>query len=589
MVDIVDSMPSERIHGAFDDTDTITQTRNLTAGSLLAAMHAAQDKLGWLPVDSLKELAEHLQLPFSQLLAAAEFYSFFHTHPVGRWHIFFSDNITDRMAGSEALMQHMCQRLGVAPDELREDGAVSISRASCIGMADQGPAVLIGKHIFPGVTIARIDEMAALIKQRVPVDNWPLSWQSVQSNLRIPGALFERPIAPGMAIERLLAHGADNILRMIENSGLRGMGGAGFPTANKWAMCRTTDASAHYVICNADEGEPGTFKDRVLLTLRPGMIFEGMTACAYIVGAKRGYLYLRGEYAYMIPELERCLRNRRQAGMLGESIAGLRGFDFDIEIVLGAGAYICGEESALIESIENKRGIPRIRPPYPPVSGLWGMPTVVNNVETFANCTRIIIDGPEEFASQGTQGSKGSKLFSISGDCARPGIYAMPYGTTVTEALVACGGSDACAVQLSGAAGALVSRINFDQPMAFESLPAGGSFMVFGPQRNILEVIASFMQFFAHESCGFCTPCRVGTEMSRQIMERLIAKKSSRADLELLTQLADLMKVASHCGLGQSAGNPILHGLSSFKDWFDPDIKEDFAPMANIHSVKVPL
>ena len=347
----------------------------------------------------------------------------------------------------------------------------------------------------------------------------------------------------------------------------------------KWQFCREAQGAAHYVVCNADEGEPGTFKDRVLLHSYADSLFEGMTVCAFAVGANQGYLYLRGEYRYLLPHLQSVLVRRRELGLLGVDILGQPGFSFDIGIVVGAGAYICGEESALIESLEGKRGIPRVRPPFPVTHGYRGQPTVVNNVETFIAAAHIVLRGSAWFRAVGTEKSAGSKILSISGDCAAPGIYEYPFGVTIRQVLDDCGAKDAQAVQVGGPSGMLIGSAEFDRRLDFGDLPTGGSLMVFSQARDLLAVIVNFAHFFAHESCGFCTPCRVGTVLLKNGLDKIAGGHGTRYDLDEMQRLAGLVKFRSHCGLGQTAANPILDGLHRFPQVFEQRlVQRDFEP-----------
>jgi [NiFe] hydrogenase diaphorase moiety large subunit len=319
-------------------------------------------------------------------------------------------------------------------------------------------------------------------------------------------------------------------------------------------------------VCNADEGEPGTFKDRVLLNSYADNMLEGMTVCAGIVGATKGYLYLRGEYRYLRKSLEETLEKRRHANLLGKNICGHNGFDFDIEIHLGAGAYICGEESALIESLEGKRGIPRNRPPFPVTHGFQGQPTVVNNVETFVAAAKIALFGADWFRSVGTSESTGTRLLSISGDCSKPGIYEIPFGISIRQVLEDCGAKETQAVQIAGAAGTTISPQEFDRKIAFEDVSTGGSFMIFNKQRDLLNMVQNFAHFFCHESCGFCTPCRVGSALVKDLIDKVVVGHATRYDLNELQNIGQVMQQSSHCGLGATAPNHILDTLNKFPD-----------------------
>ena len=391
---------------------------------LLQILVAVQDCHGYIHAEAIDYLSSRLQLPRAEIVGVASFYAHLYLQPRGEYRVLFSDNITDRMQGNVALMERMCSHLGVELGKLAEDGLASIATTSCTGMCDQGPAMLVNNIAINHLSQHRVDNICALMRERVPLSDWPASLFSIEDNIMRRDILLGSSFAPGAALSTLLRRGADDILQQISISRLRGRGGAGFSTGDKWALCR--DAGGMAVVCNADEGEPGTFKDRVLLTDQADMVFEGMALCARIIGAKRGILYLRGEYRYLLPRLQSLLESRREKQLLGKDIMGIAGFTFDIDIHLGAGAYICGEESALIESLEGKRGTPRNRPPFPVTHGYRNQPTVVNNVETFAAASLIAVRGGSWYAGIGTGKSSGTKLLSVSGDCERPGIYEYP-------------------------------------------------------------------------------------------------------------------------------------------------------------------
>jgi [NiFe] hydrogenase diaphorase moiety large subunit len=337
------------------------------------------------------------------------------------------------------------------------------------------------------------------------------------------------------------------------------------------------------VICNADEGEPGTFKDRMLLDLYADQVFEGMTLCAAIIGSDQGLVYLRAEYLFLYDKLQSVLQQRRELGLLGSNILGREGFNFDIEIRMGAGAYICGEASAQIESLEGKPGIPRTKPPNSVMCGYQRKPTVVDNVETYLATAHISIQGGQWFADVGTAQSTGSKLLSISGDCSRPGIYEYPFGTRIRDILLDCGAGDVMGVQVGGPSGTFISNRELDRVLAFEDLSSAGSFMVFNSTRNIFDIAQNFTDFFAHESCGFCAPCRVGTSLLKQQLHKIIDGHGSAADLEELSELCLVVKTNSHCGLGESAANPILTTLASYPDQYLKQLKhKEFSPGFNL-------
>ena len=373
-------------------------------------------------------------------------------------------------------------------------------------------------------------------------------------------------IPPNVGLKAALAMSRADIIDTVRDSKLKGRGGAGFPTGLKWNFAAAEKGEPKYIICNADEGEPGTFKDRVILTDYPDLVLEGMTIGARAIGAAYGLIYLRGEYAYLRSYLNHVIQARRDAGLLGQNIGGVDGFNFDVIVAMGAGAYICGEETALIESLEGFRGEPRNRPPFPVVNGLMGRPSVVNNVETLAWATCIFAKGTDWFTAIGTDASTGQKLFSVSGDCAKPGVYEFPWGITVAELLDQVGGADAKAVQIGGASGRCVPRPEFSRQLAFEDIPTGGSIMVIGPQRDMLAVARNFLEFFVHESCGQCTPCRLGNAKLLEGVDLLAQGACSDEYLEDLQSLGQTMQVASKCGLGQTSSVAFLSILEHFGD-----------------------
>jgi [NiFe] hydrogenase diaphorase moiety large subunit len=373
-------------------------------------------------------------------------------------------------------------------------------------------------------------------------------------------------IPTGEGLKRALAMPRVDIIDMVRDSKLKGRGGAGFPTGIKWNFAAAEKRTPKYIMCNADEGEPGTFKDRLILQEYPDLVMEGMTIGARATGAALGLIYLRAEYAYLRRHLEDVVKRRKAAGLLGQDIGGIKGFNFNIMVAMGAGAYVCGEETALIESLEGFRGEPRNRPPFPVVSGFLNRPSVVNNVETLAWVPCIMVNGVDWFKSIGTNNSTGHKLFSVSGDCEKPGVYEFPFGITVAELLKEVGGADAKAVQIGGASGRCVPKKDFERKLAFEDVPTGGSVIVIGPGRDMLELAHNIMDFFVDESCGQCTPCRVGNQKLLETVELLQEGTCPDAYLEDVIGLANTMQVASKCGLGQSSSVALLSILEHFGD-----------------------
>jgi [NiFe] hydrogenase diaphorase moiety large subunit len=391
------------------------------------------------------------------------------------------------------------------------------------------------------------------------------------------GPVIFSPIGLNDGLKRALELTRPDVLEMVRDSNLRGRGGAGFPTGVKWNLAATSVSDKKFVVCNADEGEPGTFKDRIILKEYPRLMLEGMIIGAYAIGAEKGFLYLRGEYKSFIPELEDVLKTMRSEGVLGQGICGKQGFNFDIELRHGVGAYICGEETALIESMEGNRGESRNRPPFPVNTGYEGHPTIVNNVETFAAVTHIIAKGPDWFKQFGTEISAGSKLLSVSGDCGKPGVYEVEFGITIAQMLDMVDAQQAIAVQIGGASGTCVAKKDFDRKICYEDLSTGGSVIIFGPGRNLLDVAQNFLEFFEDESCGQCTPCREGIPVLIECLEQIKNGTCTQSYFNDIRSLCETMQIASKCGLGQSVPNAFLSILDNFKSEYAlaPDAKAE--------------
>ena len=572
---------------------------------MLQILREVQEACDWIPPEAIDRMQVTLGVPRTKIEGVAGFYSFLYTQPRGKYRILFSDNITDHMQGSRVLMERLCGSLWVEPGKVSEDGLLSIDKTSCTGMCDQGPALLVNNRAITGLTAARIDEIAELVRGKLPLAEWPAEFFKVDDNICKADIMLGSQLQPGDALRAARARapsdglmssnmrswreglpsgigGPAAMLDEIKRANLRGRGGAGFMTGLKWEACRNAQLKAgqqRFVVCNADEGEPGTFKDRVLLTSYADLVFEGMTVAAYALGARRGFLYLRGEYRYLLEPLMAVLARRRKEKLLGPDILGIPGADFDIEIHLGAGAYICGEESALIESLEGKRGTPRNRPPFPVTNGYLDQPTIVNNVETFAAAALIALNGGEWYAGIGTKHSAGTKILSVSGDCERPGLYEYPFGVSIRQVLEDCGASDVQAVQVSGPSGVCLSPAEFDRIIGFEDIPTAGAFTIFNSRRDMFEVARNYVHFFQHESCGFCTPCRVGTSLLKNLMDKLHNGCGSPYDFAEIEKLNQLLQSMSHCGLGHTACNPVLDTIAKFRPAYEKHmVQQDFVP-----------
>jgi [NiFe] hydrogenase diaphorase moiety large subunit len=542
-----------------------------------------QDRLGYISEDSMETLSKILGIPLVEVRDMVSFYSFLSREKDGKSTVRLCNAVVERMHGMEQVREAFEKTLDTRFGTVTTDSMISLKYTSCNGMSDQAPSALINGIPVTNISPEDVPRIVRDIKkgERYTAEKLRSSHPSgqVHKNLMKEGSVIFSPMERGTAIRAAVNITPEEVISTITQSGLRGRGGAGFPTGMKWLFCRKAKGDSHYIICNGDEGEPGTFKDRVILTECPDLLFEGMTVAGYALGATQGFLYLRGEYAFLLGFLEQVLEGRRQLGLLGPNIVGKEGFEFDIRIQLGAGAYICGEESSLIESLEGKRGAPRHRPPFPVTSGYLGQPTSVNNVETLCCAARILEKGAEWFKVIGTKDSTGTKLLSVSGDCKHPGVYEVEFGTTIDAVLQMAGAVNAQAVQVGGPSGSCVAPIDFGRRISYEDIATGGSIIVFGPGRDLLSIVREFMEFFNEESCGWCTPCRAGTTIILKMIDKILQGKGSKKDIDELRSVANTIKKMSRCGLGQTAANPILTTLKNFRKLYSQKCaSEEYIP-----------
>ncbi len=548
---------------------------------LMDIARAVHAKLGYMSDDVMRDVQQALGIHFAEVRDMASFYAFFTRKPKGRYVIRLCNAVVERMKGADDVAKAFEEELGIRVGETARDGLFSLEYTSCIGLSDQAPAALINGEPVVNLTAADVPKIVASLLDGETPSSLPQA--EVGLNLWLRGPVVFAPMERGAAIRRAVNVKPEDVINEMNKARVRGRGGAGFPLAMKWDFCRKSPGKAHYVVCNGDEGEPGTFKDRVVLTENPHLVFEGMTVAAYAIGAKQGILYLRGEYEYLLPRLEHVLETRRRTGLLGQHICGREGFDFDIRIQLGAGAYICGEESALIESLEGKRGAPRDRPPFPVQKGYMGEPTAVNNIETLCCAARIMEQGAEWFTKIGTKDSTGTKLLSVSGDCEHPGVYEVDYGITVDQLLDLVGADKVQAVQVGGPSGQCLAPKDYGRRISFEDLTTGGSIIVFGQDRDLLACMEQFVEFFVEESCGWCAPCRVGTTQLLLLMRKVIDGRAGRQDLRQLETLGTAVKTMSRCGLGQTAANPILTTLKNFPALYERRVAQaEFTPQIDV-------
>ena len=561
---------------------------------LLPVLHAIQSRLGWITPGALNYTCQRLDLPPAEAYAVASFYGLFSLTPRPRRVLHICDDIACMTRGAEELCGRVEQRLG-PPSTDTLDGKATWYRSPCLGLCERAPAALISfagerpcEGVFapadPNRIIAALQAEGGDAARESP-DRFdakasvPQAGQPGLTLLKRAGRIDAESIDDYRAqggfetLRRAFSLGRSWVVREVSASGLVGRGGAAFPTGKKWDPANRPV----YLVCNADESEPGAFKDRVVMEADPFSVIEAMTIAGYATGCERGYLYLRGEYPLAGERLAHAVTMARQRGFLGDDILG-QGVRFDVEIRRGAGAYICGEETALFNSIEGYRGEPRNKPPFPTQFGLFGKPTVVNNVETLINVLLIVEKGGERFATMGTSGSTGPKLFSVSGHVARPGVYEVPFGATLRQLIELAGGVSGSgrlqAVLLGGAAGTFVSPGELDTPLTFEGTRAigavlgSGAVVLFDDTVDLRKVLLRIAAFFRDESCGQCVPCRVGTVRQEELLQRLARGRpmgSTEEELNLLKEIAQAMRDASICGLGQTASSAVESALRRWR------------------------
>jgi len=512
-----------------------------------------------------------------------DFYEMFRPQPGGRVAVRICSAPVCALAGAEAVRDSLCRHLGMEASRnggVSADGEFSIADAPCLGLCHHAPALLVAETAVgradpaqPGTILARSGQRPACFVGgdiRVLTSNCDQGRRTSLAEYRAGGGYA--------GLQKALTLSPDDVVAEVKLAGLVGRGGAAFPTGAKWEGAAKAPGRPKYILCNADESEPGTFKDRVLLEEDPHRTIEGMIIAAYAIGAQKGYVYVRGEYPYAFKVMADAVDEARQARLLGEKILG-SSLNFDIEMRLGAGAYICGEETALFESIEGKRGLPRIKPPFPTTHGLFGKPTAINNVETFCNIPYILARGAAEYRKLGTEKSPGSKLFCVSGQIQRPGLYEVAFGTTLRHLLFDLAGGlkpgrTLQAVLLGGAAGAFATEKDLDVILSFEGLSGAGlslgsgAVMVFDDSADLRDVLKRIAHFFAHESCGKCYPCQLGTQRQYEILDRVAGGHTLAGDRERLLDIGGTMIDASLCGLGQTAPMAVLSAMKLWPEMF---------------------
>jgi NADH-quinone oxidoreductase subunit F len=560
---------------------------------LLPALHAAQSRVGYISEGALNHICARLDVPPAEAYGVASFYAMFALAPRAPLVVHVCDDIACRASGAEATCQSLEAQLG-KPGEAALGGAATWVRSPCLGLCEHAPAALVqtagATPMDYDMAPATLDGILSVMAQ--PDRPAPVRTSSAPQTIapRAPGLRLLRRIGVAdpdslddyrahggyTALRRALSLGPERVLREVTDSKLLGRGGAAFPTGRKWEAVARAPVHPHYLVCNADESEPGTFKDRVLMEEDPFALVEAMTIAGVATGCESGFLYIRGEYPLATARLRSAIAQARKRGLLGDNVMG-EGVRFDIELRRGAGAYICGEETALFNSIEGLRGEPRNKPPFPVQSGLFHKPTVVNNVETLVNVLDIITAGGPEYSKTGTSGSAGTKLFCVSGCSARPGLYEAPFGITLRELIELSGGvrdgRPLRAVLLGGAAGVFVTPEELDMPLTFEGTRAAdatlgsGVIMLFDDTMDLRDTLLRIATFFRDESCGQCVPCRIGTIRQEEALHRLAAATGAaaiEAEVVVINEVAQVMRDASICGLGQTAASAVQSALRKF-------------------------
>jgi len=546
-------------------------------------LRAIQLRHGYLPKAELENLSQRTQTPLYQIHSVASFYPHFHLAPPASAEVHVCADMSCRLNGACELRAELARRFaGTRPD------AVQIKDVSCLGRCDRAPAVAINDVIFEGVSADEVEQLArrAARGEELQAEHPQVGRVACASDPYHDGETY------GVVRKLVSTRDFDGVLATLKEAELRGMGGAGFPTSMKWDLVRKQPDPVRYVVCNADESEPGTIKDRFILSHLPHLVAEGMMIAGHVTGAKKGILYIRHEYPMQEEIFGEELRRCRKAGLLGKRILG-SDLDFELEVFVSPGGYICGEESALLEAIEGHRAEPRNKPPFPGQAGLWQKPTVINNVETFANVPQILARGVEWYKSAGASGSRGLKFVGVSGHVARPGVYEVPMGTTMREVIFEQaggirGGRTLKAFAPSGPSSGYLPASLADVRLDFKALADAGSMLGSGAivvcddTTCMLDMALTAVKFYRNESCGKCVPCRVGSQKMVELLTRWtqggLSEAAFRADLELIEELSQAMSLTSICGLGQIVPAPVLSVLKHFRDEIDAHVLKGQCP-----------
>ena len=562
--------------------------------ALIPMMMCAQDELGSVSDEMIAEIANRLELHTVQVEETLAYYSMLHRKPVGKHHVQVCTNVACMLRGGYEILEQAKKRLEIGNKETTQDGVFSLEEVECIGACTGAPAMQVGYDFFENLTPVKFDRIIEdLDKGRKPAPE-PVISGALHDRHALETPLISKRwgIKDSRKIDVYLKNGGykalekalkemtpETIIDEVKKSSLRGRGGAGFPTGMKWSFIPKDSPKARYVICNADEAEPGTCKDRPLMEMDPHQLIEGMIIAGRAIGSHRGFIYMRGEYRYIQALVDEAIAEAYQRGYLGKNIQG-SGFDYDLLVHTGAGAYECGEESALMESLEGKRGYPRIKPPFPAVVGLYGCPTIINNVETLSAVPSIINEGGEAYANRGTPKNGGTRLLCVSGHVNKPGIYEIPLGMNMKKFIYEMaggilGGKKLKAVIPGGSSCPILAANEIDLPMDYDSVAKAGSMLgsggmvVMDEDTCMVDMARRIMHFYAHESCGWCIPCREGTAWLRKMLDRFHEGLGRSEDIDMVGELSKNMLGRTFCALGDAAAMPTISIVEKWRNEFE--------------------
>jgi [NiFe] hydrogenase diaphorase moiety large subunit len=572
--------------------DTIKEPMHKTL--LMKVLWDLQKKRRYISHDDMTKIAHEFNISRMELEGVISFYHFYHRKHAGKYTIYLNNSIISKQKDFDLVKKAFETELGISFGNVTDDKMFGLFETPCIGLSDQETSALINFNAFTDLTPIKVKKIITKLRQGGSIQAISkLPKNNIQYTPGENKTVFFKKYLPGTGLKKIKKLNPDQVIDLVKQSKLTGRGGAFFPTGMKWEFCKNNKADQKYIICNADEGEPGTYKDRVLMSKFPGLLLEGMAMAAFAVGATKGAIYLRAEYFYLKEKIEQRIIDFKEKGFLGKNILGIENFDFDIYIHMGAGAYVCGEETALIHSMEGKRGEPSTKEYFPVEKGFLGKPTIVNNVETLCAVPRIFEMGLEKYLSIGTEATPGTKLLSVSGDCKKPGIYEIEWGLKLKDFFKLIEAENPNFVLFNGYSGECLSPVDFDREISGENLLAehiqfnfndpieyarkmsavglrsGGSFMLFHKDRDILEILKNINDFFVAESCGICVPCRTGNFLLNKKIQKIINCHADEKDMNDIKEWSTIIKQSSRCGLGKTSANCLLTAMLKFPETFE--------------------